>query len=169
MLQEFFFNIWIAGARDPGIRVAASGFGSNGVAHQFLHSRHHDGIMLMRAGQRIDRLQGRMMARDENKQLLCSHSRRWTMRKAKQRMWNVILNQKRDAHAKYVANVSASYGVWLEPKFSPSHFVPRKGRILAKDTIKALLHWSQFALRQRMLDKAKRDVNFLCLEVSVCL
>ncbi len=144
---------------DPGVRtfltayvpgqgrVTEVGKGDMGRIHRMCHG--YDQLQ-----QKRDKLHGK-----EGKR------KRYTMRKALLRIQERIRNLVDDLHKKTVAALLRKFKVVLLPKFETSTMVQRGKRRLNGKTAKAMLTWSHYRFRQRLLFKAQ---EYPACRVIIC-
>lgn len=143
-------------AIDPGVRTPhtlydPSGklieFGKNDIGHLYRLCHHLDQLR-----SEIDLLP-RRCADLELKRY--AHRKRWRMRRAWLRASQRIRNLVDDYHKKVVHFLAIHYDVVLLPALETSRLVLRKARKLASKTARAMVTWSHYRFRQRLLWKGR--------------
>ena len=97
----------------------------------------------------LDKLQ----ARWSDKQTL--HRKRYRLKRAARRVRLKIRNLVDELHKRLATWLCESYDAVLLPKFQASQMVPKSHRKIGSRTARAMLTWSHFRFRQRLLSKAR--------------
>jgi putative transposase len=143
-------------AIDPGVRTAhalydPSGklieFGKNDIGHLYRLCYHLD-----RLRSEIDLLPKRCSDPDLKRY---AHRKRWRMRRAWLRASQRIRNLVDDYHKKVIHFLVTHYDVVLLPALETSRLVLRKARRLTNKTARAMVTWSHYRFRQRLLWKCR--------------
>jgi putative transposase len=143
-------------AIDPGVRTPhtlydPSGklieFGKNDIGHIYRLCHHLD-----RLRSEIDLLPKRC-ADPELKHYV--HRKRWRMRRAWLRASQRIRNLVDDYHKKVVHYLATHYDVVLLPALETSRLILRKLRKLSSKSARAMVTWSHYRFRQRLLWKCR--------------
>jgi putative transposase len=143
-------------AIDPGVRTPhtlydPSGklieFGKNDIGHIYRLCHHLD-----RLRSEIDLLPKRCADLELKRYV---HRKRWRMRRAWLRASLRIRNLVDDYHKKVVHFLVTCYDVVLLPALETSRLVLRKARKLASKTARAMITWSHYRFRQRLLWKGR--------------
>jgi putative transposase len=122
-------------AFDPEGRVAEWGRGDVG--------------RIYRLGYALDDLVSRASAKG------LDHHRRWNMRRAAARIRDKIRNLVDDLHRKLAKWLCEEHRFILLPKFETSRMVRCGRRKITRKTVRAMLTWSHYRFRQRLLAKAR--------------
>jgi putative transposase len=145
-------------ALDPGVRTFQtlydpSGkiieFGKASIGHIYRICHYMDALR-----SDIDLLPTRLGNADLKKYV---HRKRWRMRRAWHRMAKRVRNLVDDCHKRMAHYLVTRYDVVLLPKFETSRMILRKLRKLNAKAVRAMVTWSHFRFRQRLLDKCLRS------------
>jgi len=96
----------------------------------------------------MDKLQSRI---DENDGL--THKARYRMRRAWRKMQWRVRNLVDECHKKMVKFLCANYSVILLPSFETQQMVTRAQRKIGSKTARAMMTWSHYRFKQRLLFK----------------
>jgi putative transposase len=139
------------GVRTPHVLYDPSGklieFGKNDIGHLYRLCHHLDKLR-----SEIDLLPKRPLDPELKRH---THRKRWRMRRAWLRASQHIRNLVDDYHKKVVHFLVTHYDVVLLPAFETSRLVLRKARKLANKSARAMVTWSHFRFRQRLLWKGR--------------
>ncbi len=131
-------------ACDPGVRTFLTGYDPSGRIIEYGKT---DISRIHRLCHAYDRLQ--------SKWTKSSHKHRYQMKKAGLRIQLKIRNLVDEMHKRLTLTLVLNYHTILLPKFNSSQMVGRTERRIASKTAKAMLTWSHFRFRQRLLSKAR--------------
>jgi putative transposase len=141
---------------DPGVRTPhtlydPSGklieFGKGDIGHLYRLCHHLD-----RLRSEIDLLPKRCSNLELKRY---AHRKRWHMRRAWLRGSQRIRNLVDDYHKKVVHFLVTHYDVVLLPALETSRLIMRKARKLASKSVRAMVTWSHYRFRQRLLWKCR--------------
>ena len=135
---------WCTIALDPGVRTFQTGFDPEGVCVEW---GRQDIGRIYRHCHALDKLQSRI---DTG-----GHRRRWAKRRAAARMQQKIHNLVDDLHRKMAKWLCLEYTVVLLPEFKTQRMVLRNNRRLSSKTARAMVTWSHYRFRQRLLAKTR--------------
>ena len=83
--------------------------------------------------------------------------KRYKLQRARLRIFEKIRRLVKEIHCKFSTFLVENYSVVLLPSFDTSRMVVRNGRKLHSKTVRAMLTWSHYRFKQRLLDKASRS------------
>ena len=134
-------------ALDPGVRTFMTCYEANGNVTEWCSG---DEQRLCRLTHHLDKLRRRI--NDPS----VRHSARYRMRKAASRLALRIHHLVDDIHRKLAKWLCENHHVIFLPKFEIKGMVQKKrGRKVAKKTVRALYAWRHYTFRQRLLSKAR--------------
>lgn len=133
-------------ALDPGVRTFMTSYDPIGESIDFAK---HDIGHIYRLCHWLDDLQSRWDTKG------IGHHKRWRMRKAGARMRTRIRNLVDDLHCKLAKYLCERYHVVLLPKFETQGMVRRGKRRIRSKTVRAMLTWSHFRFKTRLVNKAR--------------
>lgn len=133
-------------ALDPGVRTFQTGFTDDSEIVEF-GTKDIDKILSL--CRHLDKLQSRWSQPETN------HRKRYRLRKAAKRMRTRIQNLIRDCHHKVAKYLCENFTAVLLPLFETRHMVSRIKRRIGSKTARAMLTWSHYQFRQRLLDKSR--------------
>ena len=133
-------------ALDPGVRTFLTGYDPGGVIWEVGAK---DMERIYRLCHTIDRLQSRWS------QPSCRHRKRYRLQRAARRIRLRIRRLIDECHKRTSKWLCENYHFILVPEFQVSHMVTRGQRRLNSKTARALLTWSHYRFRQRLLQKAE--------------
>ena len=143
-------------ALDPGVRTFFTGYSPSGEVVEWGVD---DICRIRRICYSIDRLQSKMGVQDNTR------SRRYRLRRAFHRSIRRVRNLVDEVHKKLTRWLVLHYDVVLLPSFDVSEMVPKAHRKIGSKTARAMLTWSHYRFKQRLLDKTK---EFPSCRVIVC-
>jgi putative transposase len=144
-------------ALDPGVRTFHTAYDPSGHVMEFGKG---DIGHIYRICAHMDKLQSRI---DSNKEL--RHKSRYRMRRAWRKMQWRVRNLIDECHKKVVKFLVANYSVILLPSFETQQMVVRNQRKLNSKAARAMITWSHYRFKQRLL--FKRQEHPWC-KVAVC-
>lgn len=144
-------------ALDPGVRTFHTGYDPTGYLFEFGKG---DIGHIYRICVHMDSLQSRI-ASDTN----LRHRARYRMCRAWRKMHWRIRNLVDDCHKKIVKFLCANYSVVLLPSFETHQMVIRNQRKIRSKTVRAMLTWSHYRFKQRLLFKRQ---EYPWCKVAVC-
>lgn len=130
---------------DPGVRTFMTGFDPSGEIWEW---GKQDIGRIYRLCHVVDDLQSRWMGKDVR------HKRRYNMRKAARRVRYRIRNLIDEVHKKLAKWLCEKYDVVLLPVFETSKMIRKGQRKLRSKTARAMVTWSHYRFRQRLLYKS---------------
>lgn len=133
-------------ALDPGVRTFQTGFTDDSEIMEFGKKDIDKVFSLCR---HLDRLQSKWSQSDTR------HRERYRLRKAAKRVRTRIQNLVRDCHHKVAKYLCENFTIVLLPLFETRHMVSRIKRRIGSKTVRAMLTWSHFQFRQRLLEKSR--------------
>lgn len=140
--KDTTFNPDALVALDPGVRAFQTTYNPNGVVTE-IGSGDMKGI--------VDKFH--CYSRLQSEATKCRARKRYRLRKAMARIMRYIKNAVDDSHNKSIKWLLDNHSVILIPAFGTHKMVERKGK-LARATRRALLTWSHFRFRLKLLSKA---------------
>lgn len=142
-------------ALDPGVRTFQTGYDPSGSVVEVGKG---DIGHIYRLCHRMDRLQSRI-----DSDPLVRHRKRYRMRVALRRMRLRLRNLVDECHKKLVSFLVRNYDVILLPTFETSQMVVKNARRIRSKTARAMLTWSFYRFKQRLLFKRKVSIpSFTC-------
>jgi putative transposase len=144
-------------ALDPGVRTFQTAYDPSGSIIEFGKG---DIGHIYRLCYRMDTLQSQI---DGNADL--RHRARYHMRRAWRKMHWRIRNLVDDCHKKIVKFLCSNYSVILLPSFDTQQMVIRRLRKIRSKTARAMVTWSHYRFKQRLLFKRQ---EYPSCNVVVC-
>jgi len=144
-------------ALDPGVRTFHTAYDPSGQVMEFGKG---DIGHIYRICARMDKLQSRI---DSSKEL--RHKARYRMRRAWRKMQWRVRNLIDECHKKVVKFLVANYSVILLPSFETQQMVVRNQRKINSKTARAMITWSHYRFKQRLLFKRQ---EYPWCKVVVC-
>ena len=144
-------------ALDPGVRTFHTAYDPSGALIEF---GKNDIGHIYRICSHMDKLQSRI---DENDGL--THKARYRMRRAWRKMQWRVRNLVDECHKKIVTFLCANYSVILLPSFETRQMVARAQRKIRSKTARAMMTWSHYRFKQRLLFKSQ---EYAWCKVVVC-
>jgi putative transposase len=132
-------------ALDPGVRTFHTAYDPSGSVMEFGKG---DIGHIYRLCTHMDDLHSKI---DSNPKM--GHKRRYRMRRAWRKMQWRIHNLIDECHKKVVRFLCTNYSVILLPSFETQQMVIRKKRKLRSKTARAMITWSHYRFKQRLLFK----------------
>ena len=129
---------------DPGVRTFMTGFDADGMWCEWGKD---DMTKIFRLCNSIDSLQRRWKE--------VGHHKRYRMKIAARRVRLKIRNLVDDLHKKLAKWLCENYRCVIIPEFETSQMVTKGKRKLNSKTARAMLTWSHYRFRQRLLNKAR--------------
>lgn len=133
-------------ALDPGVRTFLTGYDPGGVTWEVGAK---DMTRLYRLCYTLDQLQSRWS------KPTCRHRKRYRLRRAARRIRLRIRRLIDECHKRTSKWLCENYKVVLLPAFQVSQMVTRGQRRINSKTARAMLTWSHYRFRQRLLQKAE--------------
>jgi len=133
-------------AIDPGVRTFATIYDTSGKT---LEVGKNDIGRIYRLGHAVDKLQSKWSQRETK------HKERYHLKRAARRIRRKIKNLVKDVHCKLIKYLCLNYEVVLLPKFETNGMVSKKKRKIRSKTARAIITWSHFTFRERLLNKVK--------------
>ena len=144
-------------ALDPGVRTFHTAYDPTGAVMEFGKG---DIGHIYRICAHMDKLQSRL-ALDKT----VRHKRRYRMRRAWRKMQWRIRNLVDECHKKIVKFLCANYSVILLPSFETQQMVVRNQRKIGSKTARAMITWSHYRFKQRLLFKQQ---EYPWCKVAIC-
>ena len=132
---------------DPGVRTFMTGYDPSGRVIEWGRG---DIGRIYRLAHALDDLVSRA-AKDPT----VGHHRRWRMRRAMARMRDKIRNLVYDLHHKLAKFLCEQFDVILLPEFQTQGMIRRGQRRLRRKSVRAMVTWSHYRFRQRLVDKVR--------------
>jgi putative transposase len=132
-------------AIDPGVRTFLTTYDQDGLVHEWGKGDH---ARLYRLAVHVDKLNQRASDRS------ITHRHRYGIKKAIGRIYTRIRNLVDDVHRKACKWLCEQYDTILLPAFNASSVVKQDSRRIHTKSVRSMLHWSHYRLRQRLLFKA---------------
>jgi putative transposase len=132
---------------DPGVRTFMTGYDPDGYVFEWGKGDHKE---IYRLCDRYSKLQSKW----NDKKNFSYHQKR-NMKKAGLRIQSRIKNLVRDLHCKLAKWLCENYNVILIPEFQTSKLARRIRRKIDSKTALAMLTWSHYAFRKRLMDKSR--------------
>lgn len=135
---------------DPGVRSFLTGFDVNRGC--FWDVGASDMTRIQRLCYHLDQLMSRMKQ--------ARHRQRYKMKRAAQRLRDRVRNLVDEVHKKTALWIVQNYSVIVIPKFDVSTMVTKKSstgrcRKIGRKTVRAMLTWSHFRFRHRLVNKSR--------------
>ena len=134
---------------DPGVRTFLTGFCPNNQDYQFIEYGKGDVAKLVRLSHHVNKMIG-MKAKELRK------NKRKNLKRAIARLRLRIQRLRQDCHHRIVNHLVTNFDTVVIPAFNTKDMVKKENRKIGKITVKSMLLWSHFSLRQRLLEKAKQ-------------
>lgn len=131
---------------DPGVRTFMTGYDADGSTFEW---GQNDFGRVFRLCYSYDRLQAKWSEKP------VKHHQRYKMKIAARRIQRKIRNLIDEVHKKLTKCLCENYRAIVLPKFETSTMVRRGDRKLHKKTARAMLTWSHYRFRQRLLSKSR--------------
>ena len=131
---------------DPGVRTFMTGYDADGSTFEW---GQNDFGRIFRLCYAYDGLQAKWSSKEVN------HHQRYRMKIAGLRIHSKIRNLVDEVHKKLVKCLCENYRKIVLPVFETSKMVKRGMRKLHKKTARAMLTWSHYRFRQRLLSKSR--------------
>jgi len=129
---------------DPGVRTFMTGFDADGLCCEWGKD---DMTKIFRLCHSVDSLQRRWKG--------VRHHQRYRMKIAARRVRLKIRNLVDEMHKKLAKWLCENYRCVIIPEFEPSQMVIKGNRKVNSKTASAMLTWSHYRFRQRLLNKAR--------------
>ena len=133
-------------ALDPGVRTFQTTFDLNSMVTEWGKG---DYTRIGRLCHAYDKIQSKWSQPQVN------HNKRYKYKKAGLRIQKQIRNLVSDLHKKLCLWLCQSYRVILLPEFATQHMVKRAYRKISSKTARAMLTWSHYSFKQRLLHKSR--------------
>jgi putative transposase len=133
-------------AIDPGVRTFATIYDTNG---RTLEVGKNDIGRIYRLGYAVDKLQSKWSQKGVR------HKERYHLKKAAKRIRRKFKDLVKDVHCKLIKYLCLNYEVVLLPRFETKGMVSKKKRKIRSKTARAIITWSHFRFRERLLSKVK--------------
>jgi len=133
-------------ALDPGVRTFQTGYTDDSEIMEF---GKQDIGKILSLCRHLDKLQSKWSQPD------VTHRKRYRLRRAAKRMRTRIQDLVRDCHHKVAKYLCENFTTVLLPLFETRHMVSRIKRRIGSKMARAMLTWSHYQFRQRLLDKAR--------------
>jgi len=131
---------------DPGVRTFMTGYDPDGF---MLEWGKNDFGRIFRLCYAYDQLQSKWSQKEVN------HHYRYRMQVAGRRIYRKIRNLIDEVHKKLAEYLCDNYRQIILPIFETSNMVRRSARKIYKKTARAMLTWSHYRFRQRLLSKSR--------------
>lgn len=138
-----------AAAIDPGVRTFATIYDTDGKT---LEVGKNDIGRIYRLGLVVDKLQSQWDREETN------HKKRYHLKRAAKQIRKKIKNLVKDVHCKLIKYLCLNYELVLLPVFETQGMVSKKNgkqRKISSKTARAIITWSHFTFRHRLLNKVK--------------
>jgi putative transposase len=133
-------------ALDPGVRTFMTGYDPSGKVWEW---GKQDIGRIYRLCHTIDKLQSAWSQKNVR------HDRRYKLKKAAMRARLRVRNLVDEMHKKLAKWLCENHKVILLPSFETSGMIRRGQRKISSKTVRAMVTWSHFRFRQRMLHKVR--------------
>jgi putative transposase len=133
-------------AIDPGVRTFATIYDTNGST---LEVGKNDIGRIYRLGCVVDKLQSEWSQKETK------HKKRYRLKRAAKQIRKKIKNLVKDVHCKLIKYLCLNYEVILLPKFDTKGMISKSKRKISSKTARAIITWSHFTFRERLLNKVK--------------
>jgi len=134
-------------AIDPGVRTFASIYDTNGTT---IEIGKNDIGRIYRLGYEVDRLQSKWSQKDTR------HKKRRRLKKAARRIRRKIKDLVKDLHCRLIKYLCLNYEFIFLPIFNTKEMISKKKkRKIRSKTARAIITWSHFTFRERLLNKVK--------------
>jgi putative transposase len=134
-------------ALDPGVRTFMTGYSPSGLAVEWGKK---DIGRIYRLCRTLDELQSKWTQKE------LRHRRRYKLKRAARRLCKKIHNLVDELHKKLVKWLVEQYHTILLPEFETQNMVIRRAnRRIGSKTARAMLTWSHYRFKQRLLDKTR--------------
>lgn len=141
---------------DPGVRTFATIYEPDGSIVEW---GRHDIGRIYRLAHYVDKLQSQWTKkiRDRHNQLVFKMKahQRWRFKRAASRLREKIRNLIKDLHCKMARWLCSTYDYILLPVFETQTMIRRSQRRIHSKTARAMVTWSHYSFRQRLLSKAR--------------
>jgi putative transposase len=131
---------------DPGVRTFMTGYDPSGTCYEW---GKNDMKNIFRIAYAADKIQSEITSEE------IKHKKRYRLKKAMLRLNKRIKCLVNDLHEKLSKWLVENYKVIIIPEFNTSRMVKRKNRMINSKTARAMVTWSHFAFRQKLLNKSK--------------
>ena len=136
-------------AMDPGVRTFQTIYDPQGKCYEY---GKQDVQRLYRLAHAYDDLQSRWSKKGEGQ---VKARKRYKMKRAGLRICRKIRDLVRDLHNKLAKRLCSDYETVIIPEFETAKMVRRGQRRLNSKTARAMVTWSHYAFRQRLISKAE--------------
>lgn len=133
-------------ALDPGVRTFCTGYDPSGSVYEWGRG---DISRIHRLCHAADKLQSKWDGKD------IRHHQRYKYKRAAQRIRNKITNLVDEFHKKLALWSVQNYQVILLPHFETSNMVSRSKRRINSKSARAMLTWSHYRFKMRLISKAR--------------
>ena len=131
---------------DPGVRTFSTGYSPSGIAFEWGKG---DIGRIYRLCYALDKLQSKWSQSDVR------HRKRYKMKRAARRIRKKIRNLVDELHKKFVKWIVEQYHTVLLPEFQTQKMARRADRRIGSKTARAMLGWSHYRFKQRLLNKTR--------------
>ena len=131
---------------DPGVRTFSTGYSPSGMAIEWGKG---DIGRIYRLCHALDKLQSKWSQSDVR------HRKRYKMKKAARRIRKKIRNLVDELHKKFIKWIVEQYHTVLLPEFRTQKMTIRADRRIGSKTARAMLGWSHYRFKQRLLNKTR--------------
>lgn len=133
-------------ALDPGVRTFCTGYSPSGYAFEW---GKNDIGRIYRLCHASDKLQSKWSQKE-----VC-HKKRYKLKRAARRIRKKIRNLIDETHKKFTKWIVEQYHTVLLPEFETQRMVKRAQRRIRSKTARAMLTWSHYRFKQRLINKTK--------------
>lgn len=141
---------------DPGVCTFATIYDPDGAIIEW---GKQDIGRIYRLAHQVDQLQSQWSEKhqDGHNQLMFNMKaqKRWRLKKVASRIREKIRNLVRDLHCKMARWLCSTYDYILLPTFDTQEMINRGKRRISNKTARAMVTWSHYSFRQRLLSKAR--------------
>jgi putative transposase len=139
-------------ALDPGVRTFQTGYDPDG----FCFECGSKGMKyIFRLCYQLDKIQSRLAKEKETMR----HKKRYRLKRAMKRIRVRIRNMIDDCHKKLTKFLVENYNVILLPDFNTQKMVRRTKRKIGTKTARAMLTWSHYRFKMRLINKCREYPN----------
>lgn len=131
---------------DPGVRTFATGYSPSGLSIEW---GKNDIGRIYRLCYKMDKLQSRWSQKEVR------HRERYRLKKSARRIRKKIRNLIYEVHKKFAKWIVEQYHTVLLPEFQTQNMVKKGQRKIKSKTARAMLTWSHYRFRQRLLNKTR--------------
>ena len=131
-------------ALDPGVRTFQTTFDLNSIVTEWGSG---DSTRIGRLCHAYDKLQSKWSQ--------VKHNKRYRYKKAGLRIYKKVKNLVGDLHKKMCLWLCKNYRIILLPEFNSQDMVKKSNRKIGSKTARAMMTWSHYSFKQRLLHKSR--------------